>query len=167
MTSYPREIFTSWQELVARLVCDASKSSQFDTKSIQELIDRAQCPMLGDPINYHADIEILLVKWARDTFPLYLSPPYSEYNWIPIIQAQINMLNHKQVQLFEDGSDPMAKSDKKPCGCHIDDDPCNPKPCGCDCVTDCDKCVPRLSYPCVKCEIPFFCPQPSMCSDCK
>lgn len=44
---------------------------------------------------------------------------------------------------------------------------CKPKPCGCDYITECDKCVPRLSYPCIKCKIPFFCAQPSICSDCK
>lgn len=94
MTGYPREIFTKWEDLVERLVCDAHKSSQFDSKSIQELID----------LNYQTGLEILLVKWARDTFPLYLAPPYSEHNWIPIIQAQINMLSNPKVQLSEDGA---------------------------------------------------------------
>jgi hypothetical protein len=107
----------------------------------------------------------LLLKYAKDTFPLYFVPPYTERNWIPIILEELNEKQNSyielNVQLFED-STPMAKSDKKPCGCHIDDDACipdwhpphlpptdtqyqcKPKPCGCDYITECDKCVPRL-----------------------
>lgn len=114
--SYP-EIFPKWELLVREFVKDARKSPRFDFEKTVKLM------------NDQEGLIKLLLKYAKDTFPLYFVPPYTERNWIPII---LNELNEKQnsyielnVQLFEDGT-PMAKSDKKPCGCHIDDDACIP-----------------------------------------
>ena len=133
---------------ISRLVNNARESPNFDLKKTLELINA----------NDKDGLINSLLKWTKEIFPLYSVPPCTEHNCIPLILEEINKTN----------------SIATPCICHNDDNwhpphlpptryKCKTKICGCIC----DKCVARLSYPCITCGIPLCCPRPCVCSSCK
>ena len=108
MSTIGLEISPWWKNFISKFVNDARGSPNFDFQKTVELIDA----------NDQDSLLKLLLTYAIDTYPHYVSPvyniflrpPYSEYNCIPVIKDEIN----KVFQL----------SDKKPCGCMM----CNSQP---------------------------------------
>ena len=123
---------------ISRFVKDARKSKNFDFEKTLELINA----------NDQDGLIKLLLNLAKETFPFYSVPPYTEHNLILIIREEINKTY----------DNPACVCDK-----YLSNDKCNSKTCGCNC----DRCVLLLSYPCITCGIAFFCGQPCVCSNCK
>lgn len=75
---------TTWESLVSKFVKDARKSPNFNFEKTVDLIDA----------NDQDGLIKCLLTCARDTFPLYLVPPCTEHDWIPLITEELNKIDY-------------------------------------------------------------------------
>ena len=80
---YPR-YYTSWQELVERFVKIAKLSPRFNALQVQTFLNN----------NDQHGVTQLLLGFVTDVdgYDLYIVPPYSDKNWLSIIQTELNKL---------------------------------------------------------------------------
>lgn len=93
--SYPRDILgteRNWKSLVRQFYTDASESLHFNEEEVQRLLSIQDQPGLVR----------LLHHWAQEKNSLYLIPPFTEHNWLPIIQEIIQEQIQATQQAIQD-----------------------------------------------------------------